>query len=612
MIKLPLVAAQHQLWAQRDRLRGLLWSDRLGYEPRLPPPNRIELVDTQRAEQPPRATPRNDRLGVLSPDLALAEGGRLLGLGVAEPGARGMAGVVERALSEGWPLLGASPEALPRLSESCWDALVAFVLRGGTFFLPGAAPSSNAVLDDLCRRLGVAPLQARANDEESAGILFPGRAASFAHELAGVQVESRLQGFEVAGGDEPASVLAFGVSTKTRRPTIVERSAGAGRIVVGGFPARLEAPLRDCLEPGRAPALLPPMMLIRQLYGSSAWHPPALLANFTVDDPALREGLLGFRYSRTVALAREHGFHLTVATIPAELGLAEPAVVESLKRHPEFISACYHGSKHDGYEFYLTQGRRMRSRSRPLPGQVEALRRAVRQGRDFAARSGYELERVMVFPHGLGPAAVLPELHRLGFLATCNLDDRYPLESPPPPDEYLGLRPGDTAWDGSPLLWRRSLADDRYVLDLFFGRPALTFEHRRPLGEDLEPFRRRAEQIRSLTRGRAAWRGLDEVARHAYLQRLDPERGWQVLMGSNEACLHNPDSRQRTYQAVRPHLPAGSLYRVEGRPVDAELVEVIVPPGGTAVVRVVPEGPALPLPDRSGCSIVNAPGRLEA
>src|SRR5207245_11606676 len=176
-------------------------------------------------------------------------------------------------------------------------------------------------------------------------------------------------------------------------------------------------------------------------------------------------------------------------------------------------------------------------------------------------------------------------------------------------DHHLGLRPADTAWAGFPLLWRREIADSGYLLDLFMGRPTLTFEHRRPLGHDFLPFVRRAEEIRRLGRGQVAWRSLDEVARHAYLQRRDPERGWEVLMTSNEACLHNRGTVPRRYLVWRPDLPGGDAFQVDDGPAfRTQPLELEVPAGGTSVVRVLPGAQPPPLGRRQQCSLL-APSR---
>ncbi len=602
---LPKVAARHFVWAQRDRARDLVWGDRLGYEPRVAPGNRLELVDPERPQPPAPASPASAHVGSLDTGTALAECARFLGLAVEEVGPAQAAPLMERALSGRWPLLGATPATVAALDERGWSALSAFLRGGGTLFLAGFGPASNPALAELGVRLGLQQARAETLPYASSAILFPAKAVDYAQELAGVRIESAVQGFRLRAGGS-LRTLCLNLAGAASEPTLVEQPAGPGRIVVSSFPARLPGTLARCFGPEQAPTFLPPLMMLRRLYGEAAWRPPAQLANFTVDDPALREGLLGLPYSRGARLAQEHGFHVTVATIPAELGLAQRQVVSQLVESPDVISACYHGCDHDGYEFYRTEGSGLRYRPRPLEEQRAALRRAVEHGAGFARRTGYELDRVMVFPHGLGPAAILTDLHELGFVATCNLDNRYPLEAPVPDDGWLGLRPADTAWGGFPLLWRREMSDAGYLLDLFIGRPAMTFEHRRPLGKDFAPFVRRAQDISGLTRGRAVWRSLDDVARHAYLQRRDPERGWEALM-TNEICLHNPDAAPRHYAVRRPDLPAGDALQLDDQvPATARPLQVDVPPGSTAVVRVLPGGREPSLGRRRQCSLFAA------
>ena len=606
--RLSLVAGRHLLWAQRDRVRDLLWRDRLGYEPRLHAPNRIELVDPERPRPSPSATPASGDLAALGRDSAVAGCGRFLGLTVEEATPEEAGALLNASLRSARPLLGASPETLGAFAEDSWAALGAFLRGGGTLFLAGVGPTSASALTELGRRLGLEPVQAEASSAASAGVLFPADVVDFAHELAGVEVETTVQGGRLRS-EQGLRALAFSIVRGAREPSVVEQRVGAGRIVFSSFPARLPSRLADCFGVEQAPVFLPPTMLLRRVYGTATWRPPAVLANFTVDDPALREGLLGLPYSQALRIGREHGFHVTVATIPAELKLAEPTVVAQLLENPETLSACYHGCDHNGYEFYRSEGRRLRYRVRSLAEQRAALRLAVEHGLKLGQRSGYELDRVMVFPHGLGPAAILPDLYRLGFVASCNLDNRYPLEAPLPDDEYLGLRPADTAWAGFPLLWRRELDDAGHVLDLFVGRPLLTFEHRQPLGKRFLPFVQRAAEINRLTRDAVAWRSLEEVARHAYLQRRDPRRGWEVLMASNEACLHNPDPEPSSCCVWRPDLPGDAAFEIDGeRSTKRSPFEVTVPAGGNTVVRLLPSGTAARLRPRVGCSIFPGAG----
>jgi hypothetical protein len=596
-LTLPLVVARHLAWARRDQARALVWGHRLGYVPRVPATNRIELVEAGRKATEARAVPDNSIVGALQEGTALAASASFLGLEVRTADVAGPSGLVECALSEGWRLLGGSMQSLAALSHECWGLLTVFLRRGGVLFLADVRPESD--LHALGHGLAIEEPQVKSLDVPSTAIAFPGSVADFAQVLAGTEIETAVQGSCLRGRARP---LVLSVARGRRHPSVVEIRVGAGRVVLSSFPVDLNCDLSACFGAELSPVVLPPLMVLKQLFGEVAWHAPAVLANFTVDDPALREGLLGLPYSSVSRVAREHDFHVTVATIPAELHLAQPEVLAELRRRSPVISACYHGWNHDGYEFYRSSGSRLRFRPRSLEYQRWALRRAAEAGRRFAQRTSYALNRVMVFPDGLGPAAILPDLHRLGFLASCNLDNRYPLEAEVPTDPLLGVLPADTAWSGFPLLWRRYVDDPAYMLDIFIGRPALTFEHRRPLGRDLLPFVNRAEELHRLVHGEAAWRNLEEVARHAYLQRLQPGEGWQALMTSNEACLHNPDAAPRSYRVLRPDLPPGSRWETEGDlMVSAEGAYVTVPPGATVSLRLLGEQ-RLPRP-ATPCSI---------
>ena len=597
---------------RRNLPRALLWGRRPGFQSRQTSTPPIVAVEVPPLPPPP-TSPQCAEVGVIdledavrrSPVTAAAG---LLGLQVKGAAYEATASLIDRALAGRWPLIAAAAGS----SQPPPASLAAFVGRGGTLYLDALDEQSNPVLRRLGEALDVALPQVR-RASTAGDLLFPGDRAAFARELAGTRLRTACGylALEPAAGED---VLAWSLAAGTRQAVVVRRRAGQGSVVLSVLPRPAASRPADIMESDKAGALVVPLLLLRELYGQAAWHAPAVLANFSIDDPALRSGLLGLRYDLLTAQARDHGFHVTIATVPRELRLAEEAVVRRMRDQPALLSACFHGCDHDGYEFYLSSGTRTPYSSRPLEKQRAALWRAVEHGRRFAAALDHQLDRVMVFPYGLGPASLLRDLHRLGFLATCNFGDKYPLEAPVPAEPDLGLRPADLAWEGFPLLWRRRLSDDGYLLDLLLGRPVLPFAHARELGPDFAPLAERARAINRATHGAAVWRGLDEVARHAYLQRNAPGSGWEVLMTANEACLHNPSREPRTCTVMRPHLPEETVVEVDGVVRDPEMpLHVTVPAGGTAVVRLVAGGAASALPGRVRCTVFGpaaAPARL--
>ena len=598
--RLAAAMAWRQIWANEGRVRTLLWGQRYGFDFRGQDCEAPAFVTPEgpRLEIGSWAPARTSDLGVIAPvhgdgsRAVLAEAGRFYGLDVHEAAPGCALPLVEQALQGRWPLLGLSLESFSEVPQRLPRLVLAYVESGGTLLLNGVGPRAGRGLRQVASELGVPVPEGRQSGETTREVLFAERHLAFAQELTGVGIEvsgSQPVLNEAHGGE----VLAWVRAAAGLLPAVVELRVGAGRVVISASDPKVDRLARavSAREPLSA---LPAMMLVRQVYGETAWRVPGIFANFIIDDPALRDGRLGLDYRRVLAQAREHDFHVTIATIPRELGLAEPQVVAMLRDHTRWLSACYHGSDHRGYEFYLPEAKRMRYGGRPLAAQKRALLRAAENARRFSERSGVALDRVMVFPHGIGSPQVFGTLQSLGFTSSCNSDDRYPLGAPVPSDFDLGLRPSDLAWEGFPLMWRRGLPDRAFILDLFLGRPLITFGHTKALGPDIQRFADRADELHRIAGEELRWSGLEDIALHSYLQRRDPASGWRVLMLSNEICLHNPDPRPRTYSVERQHLPFGSALVSDAGPTGAsEQVTVTVPPGGTRKVRVAGPGARL-------------------
>lgn len=557
-------------WARRDAARVALWGERRGYQPQPRFPSLVRAIEPATPAPPPGRLPSMARVGVLGPSPRaelLASCARLFGMDAVE-----FEGQTDLPLVIGEAAAASGVPALDR-----------YVRQGGVLLLAGAGTPPHGLGGPLAAG-PAADLQ---------GIAFPAATADLTHAFAGSELAGPLRTATFQPGDgSRCRILAHGTSDGP--PVWVEAPLGDGRLLLSALPLPDRRRLADALADPAAPGLLPALMLVKQIAGAAGWHAPALLANVTIDDPALRAGLLGLSYLDLLAAAAEDGTHVTIATIPRELGLAQTSIVELLRGHGHLLSACYHGSEHDGYEFYLPRARRMRHGARPLARQRQALEHAAALGDDFQRGHRYALDRVMVFPHGICPAATLPELSRLGFLATCNQGDRYPLDAAVPDDDALGLRPADTAWAGFPLLWRHELHDSQHALDCLLGRPMLAFTHLAELDPQFHPLRRLGADVRRIAPGPVHWARLEEVARHAYLQRNHPDRGWEVLMTAQEACLHNPGDTPREMRVLRPHLPHDAALEPE---------VVTIAPGATALVRVVAGGPVLAVPERAGCPL---------
>ncbi len=591
--RLTAAVAWRWLWAGEDRLRALLWGPQGGFEPRPRVGGSLSFAvpRTPGSSSPSMRLPRSSCLGVVAPEhgpdssAVMVEAGHFYGLDVARAVPDHGSAVIDRAVRERWPLLAVALEGIDPVPAPWLEMLRAYVARGGTLVLNGIIPGSTRNLAAISEVMEITLPVGLELDELPGEVVFAAHDRTFAGELAGVGFPA-TQGASALTESRSAVTLVSVTSGNHRFPAVSELVVGSGRVVVcAGTQAVPNQP--GALKSVDAMQVLPALMLVRQVYGQAAWRAPTSFANFVIDDPALRNGTLGLDYRRVLAQAREHDFHLTIATIPRELSLAEPEVVDLLRRNGRWLSACYHGNDHRGYEFYLPSPKDHRYRARSLRSQQSALRKAVARGESFAARTGLALDRVMVFPYGVGPAQIFPTLQSLGFIASCNYDDRYPLGASVPRDFDLGMRPADLAWAGFPLLWRRGLPDQMFRLDLFLGRPAITFGHTRALGRDLDRFVWRADEIHGIGGNGVRWAGLEDISRHSYLQRHDPKLGWQVLMLSNEICLHNTDAVPRTYRVERINSPAGYALRANAAcEHSARGLTITIPAGGVRTVTL--------------------------
>lgn len=547
------------VWRLEDVIRRRINGDEDRLPRRPPPQGRVSFSATETLPSGTRTLtgrgphPPSDRVGVLRsgsehgrPPAAVI--GEVLGLHVIEAAPAAWAGVVERASSEQWPLivLHLGPQGQ---SSGGLAGLRHFVERGGQVLV---VVEPEGAVEVLGRAFGHDLPALRRSRTPVGGLRFSSREPRITSWFTGVAVTGAAipWSLDPASGARP---LAW-TGEEDADPVLTVTPIGGGAVFTSVPPARLTGALRDQLAPSNWPAIVPPLLLMRRLYGELAWHAPLTFANLTIDDPALTGGRLGFDYERLADLAEEAGYHVTVATIPRELGIAEPSVLQLLARRRHRVSACYHGWSHRGYEFFLPDARRGRFRGRPLEEQERAIARAAAAGRQLWRRTGVALDRVMVFPHGVAPAATLDALSRHGFLASSNFDERDPLGAQPPIEPDLGLRPADTAWAEVPLLWRRGLDDPRFLIDIGFGRPLLSFGHRGQIGSRLERFAGYAARVQAAAPG-VRWGDLEGVAKHAYLVRRDPAAGWQVLMTADAICLHNDGRSPRRYAVTRPHLP---------------------------------------------------------
>jgi hypothetical protein len=275
--------------------------------------------------------------------------------------------------------------------------------------------------------------------------------------------------------------------------------------------------LRDMLRPGRFMGLVPLLHFLHEVGGELNWDEQPLQASFVVDDPNLHWTSYGYLdYSRLVAHADRHGYHVGLATVPLDGWLANRRAVALVRDNPNALSLLVHGNDHTSQEL----GRLLHEREAEV-----ALAQALRRVRAFERRAGVTVQRVMVPPHEACSMTALKAMCRLGFDAAC-IARRYPgraHEPPPAPTDWPLMKWHATDLiDGAlPVLPRYLIhrPRDELVLRALLGQPLILFGHHWDFADGLDLFAETAGYVNGL--GDVRWGSAGWIAGRCFLSRRE-------------------------------------------------------------------------------------------
>ncbi len=454
------------------------------------------------------------------------------------------------------------------------DALLAL---GSNAEAPAGLPSLS---------LAIAEPETEGEGEEVSNTLAD--AAQLDRRLRGASLpDNRLatalgQGAEIAAR-ESATVLAACSGT----PTWAREHDAERALLIPTELGEREA-LRERLCYHRSAALLPLIHFLREHTEAIRWQPPAARASLLFDDPNLHWPSYGFvKLAELGAHAREHGYHVALATVPLDAWFAHPAALRALRQSEGAISLLVHGNDHDGAELG-----RLDSEGDAVALAAQALRRVGAFGR----RTGVGVDRVMVPPHEACSQATLGGLRRCGYEAI-TMTRPYPwvefephswLARPADAGALVGWDPAEFV-EGVPLLLRHPLADRsaaELVLRAFLDQPLILYGHHEDVLGGPESLLEAVEAVNRLAPSR--WCSLSEIAATSFETRARGDR-LDVRLLSRAARIDVPAGT--THLSVQ--LPAfgidpeRQLLRVNGEP--AGLGEPVpVQPNSTVETTLAP------------------------
>jgi hypothetical protein len=322
--------------------------------------------------------------------------------------------------------------------------------------------------------------------------------------------------------------------------------------------------LRDHLTASCFWSLLPLAHFLKRLTQDPVPLPRRNAACLVIDDPNVRFPSYGYvRFSQLGRDAREHGYHVSVATIPLDLVLPGQRGLQAFREHSQELSLVVHGNDHVHHELQQCRG--------PLEADRIIRTAEARVGR-FEARTGFRIERVMCPPHGrCGPEA-LAALFRWNYegLAAAHAfpwdgfeDQRgWPLG---------GWLPAQLARGGLPVLPRHPLGAslDDLVFRAFLDQPLIVYCHHTDFREGLGSIHSAVARVAEL--GEASWMSLEAIARTNAVVGVDGDVA-TVTTFSRDLRISRPAA-----DSLRIAIPrifgGGQATRIEvdDRPLDAEL-----------------------------------------
>lgn len=349
--------------------------------------------------------------------------------------------------------------------------------------------------------------------------------------------------------------------------------------------------LRDHLTAGRFWSLLPLVHFVRRIVLGGPQPAQHHRACFVIDDPNIRRSSYGYvRFPELARDAREHGYHVAVATIPLDLLLPGRGGVGVFRESRSQLSLVMHGNDHV---------RRELERRRSAAEAERMIRVATARVGRFEARAGIRIDRVMCPPHGGCSELTLEALRRCGLLGLA-------ASRPFPWDGFSGHRrwrlggwlPAQLAGGGIPVLPRHHLGRslDDLVFRAWLGQPLILYCHHADLRDGLGPFRVAAARAAEL--GDVRFMSLASIARASAASRVEGGVA-TVTVYSGDVRIRRPPA-----ETVRIEIPrtfgagAGVRLAVDGAPHDVRLradgggslTLANAPPGEDLRIRIVPPG----------------------
>ena len=330
--------------------------------------------------------------------------------------------------------------------------------------------------------------------------------------------------------------------------------------------------------------LAPVMIFVKHCAGERGWHAPGHYANFTIDDPWLREPYGDLNYKGLLDEMERHDFHTTIAFVPWNFDRGDSEVLSLFREYPNRFSISVHGNNHDHKEFEGLH-------DKPIDVQVAGLKQALARMDKFQRLTGIQYDKVFVFPHSIGPERTLEELRRYNYLATVN-STNVPMDSVSQSEPLFALRSVTTSFADFPSVIRypASMANPSTLIAIntFLGNPVLFYAHHDFFAKSIGAFDEVADVVNKVEPS-TQWASLGDIASHLYQVRLRDDSNYDVLTPSSSIYLANTVDHDLVYYVKKHEVSPSTISSVT---VDGQSMPFQVHDGILDISITVPAGEA--------------------
>jgi len=391
------------------------------------------------------------------------------------------------------------------------------------------------------------------NNEKNIVLKVSGNQRDVARELAGQEftTQERENHFFVLGKATKGQTI-MGISTNGQLlPNFIRVSLPENEIF---FQAKSTSrPLAGRIEWSeyreRFIEIAPLMMFLRYSLNDYTWHTIADLANFTIDDPWLREPYGFLSYNALITEMIRADFHTTIAFIPWNFDRSEPQVLSLFRKYPQRLSISVHGNNHDHREFYPYD--RLPNGMWPddaLLKQTANIKQAIARMEEFSKIEKVPYDRVMVFPHSIAGEMTISLLKDYDFLATVNANN-IPIGAEQAQDFGFFIRSVTLQFSNFPSIRRFSanaLESSDIARELFLDNPLMLYTHHDYFLTGVNRFNNTVASIKEIQPD-LKWRSLGDIARHIYLERQREDGNYEIYAFTNNIVLENLHKKKATF-----------------------------------------------------------------